>query len=182
METENMKLNASGYTDYPCYSAITKLDQPKPGEIWVHEKGAHMIVMSNEGGVCVTIRLNNAPRDEKSVQVTARVPMWINPAFIGYCFHTQLTQFIKIADKEEFEAVKDAIAVVLDLVEDELEETEEEEAKPVTEQEVDQAIDLEEKVALLQLELGIAKNMAAKAETYKEMYEQLLERLIGGKA
>ena len=111
MKDKELKLNASGYYDEPCYKAITA--NPKPGEIWIHnQSGAYMLVMANVNGVCPTFRLNEQER-EGCITVTCKVPMYTHPAFMGYVFETNLSQYVKTAKEEEFKAVKQALANVL---------------------------------------------------------------------
>lgn len=113
MKDKELKLNASGYYDEPCYKAITA--SPKPGEIWTHnQSGAYMLIVANVNGVCATLRLSEQEK-EGCISVMCRVPMYANPIFIGYCFETNLSQFVKAAKNEQFTAVKQGIYDVLGL-------------------------------------------------------------------
>lgn len=111
MMDKELKLNASGYYDEPCYKAITA--SPKAGEIWVHnQSGAYMLVIANVNGVCPTLRLNEQEK-EGCIPVTCRDIMYTNPAFMGYVFETNLSQYVKTVKEEEFKTVKQRIADVL---------------------------------------------------------------------
>ena len=110
--TENdLKRNASGYTDEPCYRAVTA--PPRPGEIWIHGKsGAYMLVLANVNGVCPTLRLSDKA-DEGTVPVMCRTQMYVKPVMIGYCFENLLTEFVKIVKGNEMEAVRKGVVQAL---------------------------------------------------------------------
>lgn len=97
--------------------------------------------------------------------------MWVNPQFIGYCFNTMLSQFVKLADKDEFEAVKDGIALALDLVaeEESVEESEE----------CGEACDNTEARAELMAAQAKIDFMKEQVCFYREMYEKLLDKALG---
>ena len=111
MKDNDLKRNASGYYDEPCYKAVTA--PPKAGEIWVHAKsGAYMLVIANHNGVCSTLRLSETERED-SITVNCKVPMYTTPIMLGYCFENLLTQFVKTVKAEEFTAVQRGIGKVL---------------------------------------------------------------------
>ena len=177
MDNRDLKRNASGYYDETLYKAMTT--GPKPGEIWTHNtSGAYMLVVANVGGVCVTLRINDNARDERSLPVTARTEMWANPQFIGYCFNSMLGQFVKMANKDEFEAVKSGIAEVLDLVEEESAEEEEEEEVGFdgTEDIRAELEDAKKAREAVEKKLLISQE---NAKLYRKMYDELLDKVIG---
>ena len=172
-----LKKNASGYYDETAYKAMTT--GPKPGEIWTHNtSGAYMLVVANVGGVCVTLRINDNSRDERSLPLMVRVGMWVNPQFLGYCFSTMLGQFVKLADKDEFEAIKDGIALALDLV---AEEPTEEEGEAEVGIESNEDVQTELMVMRSEVESAQRKALLAQEQVcfYREMYERLLDKVIG---
>lgn len=112
MKKDNdLRHNASGYVDEPCYKAVTA--PPRPGEIWVHAKsGAYMLVLANVNGVCPTLRLSDKA-DEGTVPVMCRTQMYVKPVMIGYCFENLLTAFVKIVKGNEMEAVRKGVVQAL---------------------------------------------------------------------
>jgi hypothetical protein len=104
MNDKDLKRNASGYVDEPCYKAVTA--PPRPGEIWIHGKsGAQMLVLANINGICPTLRLVDVS-GEGSVSVTGKTLMYAKPYMIGYCFENLLTEFVKSVKGEEMAAVR----------------------------------------------------------------------------
>ena len=113
MKDKELKLNASGYYDEPCYKAITA--PPKPGEIWLHGTSGHfLLVIANQNGVCSTIRLVDQEK-EGSNMVTGTVPMYAKPIMLGYCFEHMLQSYVKTVKDEEFEKMKRGSAFALGL-------------------------------------------------------------------
>jgi len=113
MKDKELKLNASGYYDEPCYKAITAA--PKPGEIWTHAAtGYHMLIVASLNGVCSTLRLTEVER-EGCIPVTGRTLMFATPIMLGYSFENTLGQYVKTVKGEEFEKVKRGIVNVLGL-------------------------------------------------------------------
>lgn len=202
MKKDNdLKRNASGYYDEPCYKAVTA--PPKVGEIWTHKQsGAYMLVMASVGGVCSTLRLTDANR-EGSIKVMCKTPMYVTLITLGYCFENMLSQFVKSVKGDEFTAVKTAVAQVLGI--------------PMTIFNHDQIIKLEDKLkALTDENDGLKKSYQdvfkenerlhydlkamsiaegerdemfrkmdddlTKANVYKDMYMELLDKLISAKA
>ena len=202
MKKDNdLKRNASGYYDEPCYKDVTA--PPKAGEIWTHAtSGAYMLVMASFNGVCSTLRLTDVGR-EGCITVMCKTPMYATPIMIGYCFENMLSQFVKSVKGDEFMTVKTAVAKALGI--------------PMTVFNHDQIIQLEEKVRNLKDENdGLkkscqdvfkenesiracldARNLADKdvddaiaemnqeiirLNIYKEMYMELLDKLISAKA
>lgn len=104
MMDKDLKRNASGYVDEPCYKAVTA--PPRPGEIWIHGKsGAQMLVLANVNGICPTLKLVEVS-GEGSVPVTGKTMMYVKPYMIGYCFESLLTEYVKSVNGEEMTAVR----------------------------------------------------------------------------
>lgn len=113
MKDKELKCNASGYYDEPCYKTIQAMDTPKPGEIWTHAAtGYYMLIVANQGSICSTLRLTEQEK-EGSIPVMCKTQMYTSPIMLGYCFHQAMGQFIKCAKEEEFTAVKNAVADAL---------------------------------------------------------------------
>ena len=169
--------------------------RPKAGEIWVHAtSGAYMLVLSNVGGVNTCLRLNETKRDDESIPVLARVQMWVNPSFIGYCFDTALSNFVKVAQKQDFDAAREAVVKLMgyDVGEDAEEEEDEEESSDGGVHDAVRIAELEHQLSArnmecmdaakrmieLEEELRKAKTEAARADFYREMNEKLLDRML----
>ena len=201
MKDNDLKRNASGYYDEPCYKTVTA--PPKPGEIWKHgPTGAYMLVIASAGTVYSTLRLTDVEH-EGNIKVMCKTPMYTRPIMIGYSFEDVLTEYVKAVKEEEFTAVKKAVGKALGIEGNG-------QASPI-------AYDLEDKVkALTDENEGLKKSykdifkenetlrsgmeikaMAekamdeaycdmkdelAKANVYKEMYIELLDKLISAKA
>ena len=201
MKDNDLKRNASGYYDEPCYKTVTA--PPKPGEIWKHgPTGAYMLVIASAGTVYSTLRLTDVEH-EGNIKVMCKTPMYTRPIMIGYSFEDTLTEYVKAVKEEEFTAVKKAVGKALGIEGNG-------QASPI-------AYDLEEKVkALADENEGLkqsykdvfdakqkllddlkSKYMAerdmnevyanmkaelAKANVYKCMYYELIEKLISAKA
>lgn len=115
MKDKELKLNASGYYDEPCYKAVKTIDAPKPGEIWMHnQSGYNMLVVAVVGDVCSTLRLTDQPRND-SIPVMSKTPMYTTPIMLGYCFSHLLTQYVKTITDDEFTKVRLAVADALGL-------------------------------------------------------------------
>ena len=111
MKDKELKLNASGYYDEPCYKAMTA--SPKPGEIWTHAAtGYHMLIVATLNGVCSTLRLTDVER-KGCIPVTGRTLMFATPIMLGYSFESTLGQYVKTIKGDEFEKVKRGIVKVL---------------------------------------------------------------------
>lgn len=116
MKKENdLKRNASGYIDEPCYKTVTA--PPRPGEIWTHSRsGKQMLVIANVKGICTTLLLQDKD-GEGAIPVMGRTQMYTKPAMIGYCFEDLLTEFVKSVKGEEMAAVKKGVVKALGLFE-----------------------------------------------------------------
>ena len=116
MNDKDLKRNASGYVDEPCYKAVTA--PPRPGEIWIHSKsGAQLLVLANVNGVCPTLRLVDVS-GEGSIPVTGKAMMYVKPCMIGYCFDNLLSEYVKSIKGEEMAAIRKGIAKVMGLTAD----------------------------------------------------------------
>lgn len=197
MENKTLKTNASGYYDEPCYKACTV--GPQPGEIWAHStSGAYMLVLATANGVHTTVRLNENPRDDRSIPVMCRAQMYANPSFLGYCFDNALGSFVKVAAKPDFEAVREAVVKLMgyDVGED---EESDEEVDEETEEELESTVrcrgreaELEAQLAkvkhelleactrngMLQEELNKVGLEAEKTAFYKQMYNEMLDKVM----
>lgn len=158
MKKDNdLKRNASGYYDEPCYKAVTA--PPKAGEIWTHAtSGAYMLVMASFNGVCSTLRLTDVGR-EGCITVMCKTPMYATPIMIGYCFENMLSQFVKSVKGDEFMTVKVAVAQALGVTDINL-------AAPIPHDHIHQ---LEEKV----------KSLTDENEGLKQSYKDIFQKCEG---
>lgn len=114
MNESDLKRNASGYYDEPCYKACTAL--PKAGEIWADSNGyKHWLVICGRDTVCSTLLLDTKEK-ENSIMVMGRVPMYTDPIMIGYTFTDKMTQFVKTVKAEEFTKVQRAVGTALGVI------------------------------------------------------------------
>ena len=113
MNDKELKLNASGYYDEPCYKAITAA--PKPGEIWENgNTGKLVLVLANTNAICSILNLIEQDKENR-IKVTARVPMYTAPYMVCYCFESNLTGFVKRVKDDEWTDVRLAVARALGL-------------------------------------------------------------------
>ena len=113
MKDNEIKLNASGYKDEPCYKTIRKMDVPKPGEIWENGKnGKTVLVLGNMNGICSILNLIDQEKEGR-IKVQARVPMYTSPIMVSWCFTTDLTNYVKTITEDNFTAVKLGVADAL---------------------------------------------------------------------
>lgn len=205
MNDKELKLNASGYKDEPCYKAIKAVDMPKPGEIYIHgDTGRHVLVLNHVNGVCAILNLTEQEREDR-IPVMVRVKMYTNPIMITYAFTSALAQYVKTITDDEFAVIRNAVANALNVehiyvgiepissgihLRDHNEEV-----KKLT----DKIKALEEKVKALEEERDASMNVAdqihadnidasiqlekekAKSQFYREMYDTLLDKLISAK-
>lgn len=198
MKDKELKRNASGYIDEPCYRAVTA--PPRTGEIWLHrQSGAYMLVLANSGGVCPTLRLTENA-EAGTVPVMCRVQMYTKPHMIGYCFDNLLTQFVKAVKGEEMTAVRKGIIKALGLFDEITKDSTvpalphdyinalEEQVRTLTD-ERDKAraaakecqFDLEAKIMAEKMTVdGIAQmeEEITRLNIYKDMYMNLIDRLV----
>lgn len=186
MKDKELKLNASGYYDEPCYKAVKTIDAPKPGEIWTHNmSGYYMLVVAVVGDVCSTLRLTDQPRND-SIPVMGKTPMYTTPIMLGYCFSHLLTQYVKTITDDEFTKVRLAVADALGLedkplpvtvTDDHIAHLEAENEKLKAKLlDCESSHELMEKYTADKIE-RIGNELAA-AKVYKEMYMQLLDKMM----
>lgn len=194
MKDADLKRNASGYYDETCYKGITA--PPRPGEIWLHGHMGWLVLIvgkGKEGGVYSTLRLTER-KTTGCVVVTCKTTMYTVPCMLGYALGEDLTQFVRACPAEEFEEVKQGIAKALGLTHTATEADRkklEEENEGLKESY--KTVFLENEKLKVHLEKFEAerkewneaysrmKENLEKADTYKEMYLTLLDKLIAAK-
>mgnify|MGYP003300846634 CR=1 FL=1 len=205
MKDNDLKRNASGYYDEPCYKTITA--PPKPGEIWTHKtSGAYMLVVASVNGVYSTLRLTDVEK-EGCIPVMCKTPMYTTPIMLGYCFENMLADFVKTVKGDEFTAVQRAIGKTLGVIDMNLVAPVphdhihmlEDKVKALTDENegLKQSYkDIYKKCEGVREERDINKSAydalyanftkthteLAKANVYKEMYHELLDKLVCARA
>lgn len=189
MKDNEIKLNASGYKDEPCYKTIRKMDVPKPGEIWENGKnGKTVLVLGNMNGICSILNLIDQEKEGR-IKVQARVPMYTSPIMVSWCFTTDLTNYVMNSTLDDFNAVKwgvtDALGLTigfpppmpLGYV-----ESLEEKVKAL-EEERDAAVNVADQIHAENIDASIQlEKEKAKAQFYREMYDTLLDKVISARA
>lgn len=188
MKDNEIKLNASGYKDEPCYQTIKKMDVPKVGEVWENWKTKKAaLVLANINGICTILNLVDKEMEGR-MKVTARVPMYTAPNMLSWCFVTELTNYFATITQDDFSAIKWGVSNALGLNNGF--------TRPLP---LGYVESLEQKVKALEDERDAAVNVAdqthadnidasiqlekekAKAQFYREMYDTLLDKLISAK-
>ena len=171
MNNNELKRNASGYNDETPYKALTT--SPKPGDVWVRQDGANMFVVAVNGYICNTLRMNDTPKDVTSVEIKhGNKSWWVNIPYIGFILAGDLVSYQFCVDDEQFMIIRTGIGEVLGLYD------EEEEAEAISENEDTQ---VELKVMQAEVESAQRKMHLAQEQVcfYREMYERLLDKVIG---
>lgn len=184
MDNRELKRNASGYYDETPYKAMTT--GPKPGDVWVRQDGANMLVVAVNGYICNTLRMNDTPKDAASFEIKhGSKSWWINIPYIGFIRAGDLLSYAFNVGDELLTNIKTEVGEMLGLYAEE--EPEEEASEAVSNSELTDNLvklkieygELEDKCAVLELELQQTLERAAKLEAYREMYENLLDKVIG---
>ena len=103
MKDRDLKRNASGYIDDPCYKAVTA--GPQPGEIWTNRKsGLPSLVLANNGALCLCLKLYEDYMDGE-IRVMGRVPMYVNPLKVTYARTADLATYVKSIPDPEFKVI-----------------------------------------------------------------------------
>lgn len=111
MKDADLKRNASGYYDETAYKAITA--PPKAGEIWTNQDGRKTwLILQNHGTVCSTLLMGTEER-ENSIKVMSRVPMYTEPAMVGYTFTDYVSTFVKTIPAANLAEVRKAVGEAL---------------------------------------------------------------------
>ena len=171
MDNRDLKRNASGYYDETPYKAMTT--GPKPGDVWVRQDGANMLVVAVNGYICNTLRMNDTPKDMTSFEIKHGSRSWyVNIPYIGFIRAGDLVSYEFNVEDEHLMSIKTEIGEALGLYEDE------EEAEVISENEDTQ---VELKVMQAEVESAQRKMHLAQEQVcfYREMYERLREKVMG---
>lgn len=184
MDNRDLKRNASGYYDETPYKALTT--GPKPGDVWVRQDGANMLVVAVNGYICNTLRMNDTPKDATSFEIKHGSRSWyVNIPYIGFIRAGDLVSYAFNVGDELLMNIKTEVGEALGLYAEE--EQEEETDEGVSNSELTDDLiklkieygELEGKCEELEIVLQQAIERAAKLEAYREMYENLLDKVIG---
>ena len=111
MKDNDLKRNASGYYDEPCYKACTAL--PKPGEIWQHSRsGDYILILAVNDRVCSILKLTDRECTD-GIQIVCKVPMFTSPAMVAYVFNESIGDYVKSLKEEEFREIQKAVGKAL---------------------------------------------------------------------
>ena len=206
--TDFTNRNRSAYID-PTSALGLSGKNARPGEIWTSRRNDdEYLVIKNHGDYCNTLLLKE-DGGIGTIEVQSRAKMYTNPGMMAYCFHTHMGEYVKTMPAMEFKKIIDTICKELDLsfvntfVADEYEDRirelnkclqaaqgEVERAKVVSAE----ARKAKEEIDFLRMKLKeaegkpVANNpiemdvLRLQAQTYKQMYDELLERIIGKRA
>lgn len=168
--------NGFGYVDLTLYQAIN--DAPKGGEIWTHGSGAEMLILKNHGTICTVIKLTNVSKPE-SVEVISRQIMYADLRFVQYAFAKDMAQYVKTLPAPEYKAIMGEFAETMGVT-----------IKVQTVEQADEIETLKEANAAQQSTIAKLEEELARQEvkaasngiseiTYKALYEELLDRVLG---
>ena len=181
MDNRDLKRNASGYYDETPYKALTT--SPKLGDVWVRQDGANMFVVAVNGYICNTLRMNDTPKDANSIEIKhGNKSWWVNAPYIGFIRAGDLVSYEFNVEDEQLMSIKTEIGEALGLYEDEEEAEEAASNNELMDDLVKLKLEygeLEGRCKELENVLQQAIDRAAKLEAYREMYENLLDKVIG---
>ena len=202
----SMKYNASGNYDGTAYNAM--MNMAKPGEIWTSNIGKEFLILKNHGTFVSVLNLKDEQPHimDGCIEVVSRQLRWTNPAMVGYLFNTTLGEYVKTLPADEFAAIMDDVSarlgVTITVQKEEVPAQEMEAMKARAESlyqamekmQVKHACELEkmdamhkkdtDEIMALQQKVEELKARAPQADpagaVYKQMYHELLDRIIAG--
>lgn len=180
-----MMRNGSGYPDFTAYNGMMN---PKPGEIWTQgdRDDDYWVLLAVNNHVCTGLKLTNRDMDG-SISVTCREVMFTNPAMMGYAFRNRLGCYVKTLPKKEFYALRKSVADVLGFTFggngeiDEILKDSEELKKQLNAAQADLRISETVRKALNESNKMLEDELYS-CKPYREMYNELLDKLIAAKA
>lgn len=203
MVDKELALNGSGYYDETAYKGMTA--GPKPGEIWKRDDDRLFIIIARRDSVCSTLSLIDKKGDN-SITVMAMVPMYTSPIMVGYAFASRMIQYIKKVPDDEMLSIRRSVGAALGLtvptILPEAAKCQDDERKRLEEKCACLAADNEDlkqgyidlnrknnelrsiiaekdkKCQAIEGQLPELKERLSKAEIYREMYRELLDRII----
>lgn len=111
MNDSDLKRNASGYYDEPCYKACTAL--PKAGEIWQHSRSSdYILILAVNDRVCSILKLTDRECTD-AIQVVCKSVMYTSPAMVAYVFRESIGEFVKSLKEEKFRDIQKAVGEAL---------------------------------------------------------------------
>lgn len=202
----SMKYNASDNYDSTAYSAM--MNMAKPGEIWTTSQGNEVLILKNHGTLCSMLKLleNQPYHDDDCIEVVSRQLRYTNPCMVAYIFNQGLCEYIKSIPEEQYtqimQTVGDRLNVTIRVNKEEAPVPGLEEMKARAESlyqamekmQVKHACELEkmdemhkkdtDEIMALQQKVDELKARAPQADpagaVYKQLYHELLDRIIAG--
>lgn len=191
MKDNDLKRNASGYYDEPCYKACTA--PPKPGEIWQHSRsGDYILILAVNGRVCSILKLTDRECTD-AIQVVCKVPMFTSPAMVAYVFNESIGDYVKSLKEEEFREIQKAVGEALGITataavpHDHINVLEDKVTKLTKERDDalkkadDLSTDLYAKIMadkMVHDSIADMENEIYKLRVYKDMYMDLIDKLV----
>lgn len=194
----DIRYNGSGYYDETAYKAIRNIDRGgtasmeyNKGEIWEIETAngttREVFLVQCFDDYAAVLTLIDSQPNHTYMQIKSQDLRYIDCGRLGYVFYDKFVKFIRMVSDEELKEVQYHIASALDLPAPEATETAESAPAPVVaEGEADTATQLEDdapksKCELQQLLMDSAlelQGMTRERDVYKELYNQLLGKLL----
>lgn len=205
------KKNASGYTDPTMYAALKHVDEERKKTMHNLRKGDifEYITASNETRYALVV--SDETRTDKrtvamiilgdyeGVEVRCNDRKYANPCMVSYGFVDKFSRLVRVATKEEMDAVDDAIRkcsgikitrpVISSSDSSSMDEIKEkivqlkrmsEESKTENERLIAENAKLREEIDRLSNSDNV-KKLEVERDLYKSLYEYMIERVIGGK-
>ena len=202
----SMKYNASGNYDSTAYSAM--MNMAKPGEIWTTSQGNEVLILKNHGTLCSMLKLleNQPYHDDDCIEVVSRQLRYTNPCMVAYIFNQGLCEYIKSIPEEQYtqimQTVADRLNVTIRVNKEEVPAPELDAMKARAESlyqamekmQVKHACELEKMDAMHKKDTAEITSLQQKVEelqarapqadpagaVYKQLYHELLDRIIAG--
>lgn len=174
----SINFNNEGYFDETAYKALLNVQKGnimnnyiKTGEVWeIESTNGNMyiaVIIADDGNVVNFIRLIDSDTSNSDFEVNCRGIMYGSSRMVQYCFCQKVKTYIRTLSGEEYEEIMQKVADSLGIegTERVIEKVIEKEAEPV-----------ELEVIAFDAELEKTK---AQLEVYKDLYEKLLQKMVG---
>lgn len=186
--------NGSGYVDYTAYKAILNIERDKKmefnrGEIFEYEtfknENRKALIVSADSRknneIQSVILLIDEPKTDKAIPVVCEGMMYAECDLISFVRSDRLINFIRVAREEEMAKVDAGIAQALGIEQEKTEIVIEKRSEPVEFTiEKNKPVIFDPKPASVEVFSEELIKAQTEAETYKNLYDQLLSKVLNG--
>lgn len=197
----DIRYNGSGYYDETAFKAMKNINRGgthnmsdnnttyKIGEIWEMEMmngiTKEVVLLQCFDNYATTLTLTDSEPKQNAMSIKSLSLKYVDCGRLGYCFYDKLTQFVRAVSDDELAKLKENIAKALNLIVTT-------EAPVALEKQVESDLALkaavldneatQKKCADLEKQLADSKfeitSMSREKDIYKDLYNQLLEKIM----